>query len=327
MRERFEFPSVLDMYPYTAEGLAAQDKAQQEQSADAMQSDANAAAPPPASDADSSPPPQHLYELRGVVVHSGSAFVGHYYSFIQERPHVKQVMGPDGTVQLEETQPGRWFNFDDRNVRPWDPANMEDQCFGGMPSQLSSDSSSGGGGIPDERAYSAFLLFYDRLDGSCVEVDPVPSFLPPTIAAAQAQAAVATSVAEPAGVAQGANVSETGAAAMAVSARPSTAGGSSSMGGEAAGPMQVSEGGRTPPGAEGEAATPYGLHDETYRGVLYGNMELLRRYRAFEREYAIFVRKVRVRVCTVLMSLRCLFQAVMPAGEWWVIPASAAEEN
>lgn len=30
----------------------------------------------------------YLYELSGVVVHSGSAFVGHYYSYIKERPCV-----------------------------------------------------------------------------------------------------------------------------------------------------------------------------------------------------------------------------------------------
>ena len=27
----------------------------------------------------------YLYELRGVVVHSGSAFAGHYYSYIKVR--------------------------------------------------------------------------------------------------------------------------------------------------------------------------------------------------------------------------------------------------
>ena len=30
----------------------------------------------------------YLYELSGVVVHSGSAFAGHYYSYIRERPCV-----------------------------------------------------------------------------------------------------------------------------------------------------------------------------------------------------------------------------------------------
>lgn len=33
--------------------------------------------------ADKQPRRHYLYELRGVVVHSGSAFAGHYYSYIK----------------------------------------------------------------------------------------------------------------------------------------------------------------------------------------------------------------------------------------------------
>jgi hypothetical protein len=46
-----------------------------------------------------------MYELKGIVVHAGSAFAGHYYSYIKERP--KQL--PDGTMV-----PGSWWCFDDK---------------------------------------------------------------------------------------------------------------------------------------------------------------------------------------------------------------------
>ena len=48
------------MEPYTAEGLA-----QREQ--------------------DSEPVNQRLYELVGIVVHSGQASAGHYYTFVKEK--------------------------------------------------------------------------------------------------------------------------------------------------------------------------------------------------------------------------------------------------
>ena len=41
------------------------------------------------------------YKLRGVVVHTGSADCGHYYSFI-------------------ENKEGSWFEFNDEDVLPFD---------------------------------------------------------------------------------------------------------------------------------------------------------------------------------------------------------------
>ena len=30
----------------------------------------------------------YIYELKGIVVHCGTAFAGHYYSYVKERPRV-----------------------------------------------------------------------------------------------------------------------------------------------------------------------------------------------------------------------------------------------
>lgn len=55
------------------------------------------------------------YELVGVLVHSGSADAGHYYSFIKDR------------------HPGsnRWLEFNDTYVREFDVKNLGQECFGG----------------------------------------------------------------------------------------------------------------------------------------------------------------------------------------------------
>lgn len=59
---RCEFPMELDVFPYTVEGLTA---------AEAGGSPRNA--------------PTCVYQLKGVLVHAGTANSGHYYSFVKER--------------------------------------------------------------------------------------------------------------------------------------------------------------------------------------------------------------------------------------------------
>ena len=51
---------MLDMEPYTAQGIQARDK-------------------------EEPPLPPQMYDLVGIVVHSGQASAGHYYSFIKEK--------------------------------------------------------------------------------------------------------------------------------------------------------------------------------------------------------------------------------------------------
>jgi len=62
---------------------------------------------------------QFEYHLVGVLVHSGSADSGHYYSYIKERnprsPHF-----------------GKWFEFNDTTVREFDLKNLRAECFGGQ---------------------------------------------------------------------------------------------------------------------------------------------------------------------------------------------------
>lgn len=58
----------------------------------------------------------NLYMLVGVLVHSGSANSGHYYSYIKERKYF---------VAQE-----RWLEFNDTNVTEFDKSKLAQECFG-----------------------------------------------------------------------------------------------------------------------------------------------------------------------------------------------------
>jgi len=60
----------------------------------------------------------------GVLVHSGSANSGHYYSFIRER-----------------NERGRWLEFNDTTVKEFDFAELAKECFGTPPEKKSADPS------------------------------------------------------------------------------------------------------------------------------------------------------------------------------------------
>lgn len=113
LRDRFEFPVVLDMFRYTADGLAALEGGAAGSAAGAAGPGAGGAGAGGLDGAAAGgvatgtggegaggvgiggrPRNHYLYELKGIVVHSGTAFAGHYYSFIKERPR----LGEDGQV-------------------------------------------------------------------------------------------------------------------------------------------------------------------------------------------------------------------------------------
>ncbi|KAK0385828.1 hypothetical protein NLU13_7005 [Sarocladium strictum] len=112
INDYFSFPLEIDMAPYTIEHL---------------------------SDPSRSEP--DLFELVGVLVHSGTAESGHYYSYIKERP----------------TSTGRanWFEFNDEAVSQWDANFLEHATFGGYDYRSADDPNC-------VKSYSAYMLFYQR---------------------------------------------------------------------------------------------------------------------------------------------------------------------
>lgn len=86
--------------------------------------------------------PNFEYRLKGILVHSGVAQGGHYYSFIYDNVQEK------------------WFKFDDEDVSPFDPANIEAECFGGVQRR----SWHGTNNSMDMEVFSnALMLFYEKI--------------------------------------------------------------------------------------------------------------------------------------------------------------------
>lgn len=134
----FKFPWSLNLSPYTYHGV--QEKEQRGSGGDA--SDEVFRRPAPAN-----------YDLCGVVVHSGQASAGHYYSFIKERRSDPQYAAKRGI----------WYKFNDTTVEQFDlnDATLETECFGGTYKAKVSDSASC---YPEtrQRHWNAYLLFYER---------------------------------------------------------------------------------------------------------------------------------------------------------------------
>eukprot|EP01119_Soliformovum_irregulare_P016659 TRINITY_DN4860_c0_g1_i1.p1 TRINITY_DN4860_c0_g1~~TRINITY_DN4860_c0_g1_i1.p1 ORF type:complete len:2591 (-),score=801.00 TRINITY_DN4860_c0_g1_i1:32-7804(-) len=131
-----EFPLVINMKPWTKEGLAIQDGIALE-------------------DIEEHDDSYYTYELMGVLVHTGGADAGHYYSYIKER---MPSQSPHGAVEK------RWFEFNDSVVTPFDPKDLPAECYGGT-QEVShwDDWSRQYVRKTYDRVRSAYMLFYDRV--------------------------------------------------------------------------------------------------------------------------------------------------------------------
>ena len=91
------------------------------------------------------------YVLKGVLVHSGTANSGHYYSFIKER---------SGDADTPEDAL-KWWQFIDETVSEFSEKSLPDECFGGFVGARGTKTR------PTVRSReltnNAFMLFYDRM--------------------------------------------------------------------------------------------------------------------------------------------------------------------
>ncbi|KAI9827937.1 MAG: hypothetical protein M1819_006880 [Sarea resinae] len=122
----FEFPATIDMKPYKVDYLSDPEN----------------------------PTPEDVFQLVGVLVHSGTAESGHYYSYIRERPDVS-------------SSPPSWVEFNDADVSQFDPAKIPDQCFGGLNDFMQSN---GFQQLRFHKNWNAYMLFYQRV--STVDTPP-----------------------------------------------------------------------------------------------------------------------------------------------------------
>ncbi len=138
----FEFPRLLDMEPYTVRGLAKIE-------GETIDDDLTVYDEESFADKETCT----KYDLCGIVVHSGQASGGHYYSYILYK-------SKNGTK--------KWFKFDDGDVSECkldEDEEMRIQCFGGeymgevfdhMLKRMSCRR--------QKRWWNAYILFYRRLD-------------------------------------------------------------------------------------------------------------------------------------------------------------------
>jgi len=145
VNDHCEFPEVLNMEKYTKDFL---DKA------------AASSEETPEAGGDS----QHDYELVGILVHSGTADTGHYYSFIKER------------FPIAGRESSEWFQFNDEIVTPFDPATIPHACFGGSECSMRFDPLHGKN-MPNlsSKPFSAYLLIYQKKSLPCLPSEPEAS--------------------------------------------------------------------------------------------------------------------------------------------------------
>ncbi|KAE8149454.1 hypothetical protein BDV25DRAFT_156255 [Aspergillus avenaceus] len=118
INDEFQFPEHIDMSPFKVESL----------------SDPNADVQ------------EDVFELVGVLVHSGTAESGHYYSYIRERP----------TAGARSS----WVEFNDSDISRFDPAKIADQCFGGFSDSVNNTPM---GQTRFNKVWNAYMLFYQRV--------------------------------------------------------------------------------------------------------------------------------------------------------------------
>jgi ubiquitin carboxyl-terminal hydrolase 34 len=112
--DHFAFPETLDISPYKFDHLAEPNE----------------------------PRIADLFDLVGVLVHTGTCENGHYYSYIRQRPSASLSGSPT------------WVEFNDSEVTPFDPAEIADKTFGGF--------TDGDAYSRQIKQFSAYMLFYQR---------------------------------------------------------------------------------------------------------------------------------------------------------------------
>ena len=139
----FQFPWTLDMGPYTSEGIKRAEMDDQDDGKPARKLSFSKSL----ENAELS----HPYELVGVVVHSGQANAGHYYSYIKERR---------GNLVTNRNK-NKWFKFNDTTVEEFEMTDeaLTAECFGGTYKVKKTANSN----LPEDRQryWNAYMLFYE----------------------------------------------------------------------------------------------------------------------------------------------------------------------
>jgi hypothetical protein len=223
VNDRCAFPRALDLTPFTLAHVDTQDDDESSGgssggSSSSSSGDSGVAAAQAAyrsggsggsamvddEAAEAAAPACALYDLAGVIVHSGTADCGHYYSYIRQRSPLADSSSPSSSPSSSTSSStstssggecgppaeGPWFCFNDTSVTAFDPAALEAQCFGGCEQAARWSAAAGrsqGGSYP--KAYSAYMLVYEqrRPPPPAVPSGPARASLPPHASAVAAR--------------------------------------------------------------------------------------------------------------------------------------------
>ena len=180
LNTRFEFPQTLNMEKYTREGLARaekekaaekaakakakeekkrkkkddqikdedEDKDEDKEAEEDEETEEEEKKIPKDEEPELPTYPQEYYEYRlvGVVVHTGGAEAGHYYSYAQ-------------------SSDGKWWEFNDVDVLPFDPNDLDKETFGGKHWVTIDDPKEKGKKVRKEvdKPYNAYMLIYKQV--------------------------------------------------------------------------------------------------------------------------------------------------------------------
>mmetsp|Transcript_14997 Transcript_14997/g.26278 ORF Transcript_14997/g.26278 Transcript_14997/m.26278 type:complete len:2933 (+) Transcript_14997:175-8973(+) len=162
LNDRFEFPLTINLEPYTYNFLTRNSTARHESSSmvegedeytGSVESD-DVTDDETGTDLDdeqtdnkeSAEDNKYIYELMGIIAHTGTMDSGHYFSFIRDRDKKLPRTG------------GQWLEFNDKLVWPYPIDSIPADCFGGIDTIVRADGSVVD--IPKQR--SAYMLVYDR---------------------------------------------------------------------------------------------------------------------------------------------------------------------
>ena len=148
LNSRCAFGQTLNMKPYTLEGVEAMEKINETRSTDPAPMDTDDHGAEISDDPlNALPDEDYEYRLAGVLVHAGVAQGGHYYSFIRDR---------SGTGD-------KWYRFEDEEVTPFNPSQIETECFGGKVKKEQKFSNGQVHTVETEQYANALMLWYEKV--------------------------------------------------------------------------------------------------------------------------------------------------------------------
>jgi len=153
-----EFPMILNMTPYMVDSIEKKD-AEQNNNSPSFQNILSNLQEASSKKPSSLNNTENEYRLVGIVIHSGIADSGHYYSFIKSR----------------ETDKDLWYQFNDHLVTPFDPTKIKEEAFGGEENWQDSQNKRYG---KYEKHANAYMLFYERIEKSKSQIKfEIPPFI------------------------------------------------------------------------------------------------------------------------------------------------------